>query len=62
MKEFVKEMDEEIRKIMTGDRPELIEIRTQLILTVMANKLRKNNLISGAELIELHNEITDFYK
>ncbi len=62
MKNFVKELANSVSDSISGDRPELIEIRTQLILRTMVNKLYNKNIISSKVFSEIFDEINELYK
>ncbi len=61
MKDLVKELAEKVRETIKQEPPEIIEMRSQLILIDMANTLHKHKAIDAYAFIEMSQEIHSLY-
>jgi hypothetical protein len=62
MKDFVKELAVEIRQTLTGERPEIVELRSKSILLSMVILMEKKNILSLEKCVEISKEIDELYK
>jgi len=62
MEKFVLEMAQEIRQQIQAERPEIIELRSEIVLRSMALSLHDHKLITWKQKNEMISEIDKLYK
>lgn len=62
MKKAVEEMAVKIREILRNEPPEIVELKSKLILTDMAITLAARQIITFDQFSKMTDEITELYK